>query len=96
LGAGVPGVVAAKGEAAITNLALDPDFSRQAVIEKGLALWLCAPLRSKDQVVGVMNIADRRKAYKGGRCACDRYRQPDWTGRGNAGLYTEVEGRLAI
>lgn len=64
VGEGFPGLVAANGQAIIvTDLAADPRFKRQAVVAQGFRTMASVPLRAKDQVVGVMNVADRRKTY---------------------------------
>lgn len=64
VGEGFPGLVAATGETiVVTDLAADPRFKRRAVVARGFRAMASVPLRAKDRVVGVMNVADRRKIY---------------------------------
>ncbi len=64
VGEGFPGLVAATGEAlVVADLAADPRFKRQAVLAKGFRAMASVPLRAKDRVVGVLNVADRHKTY---------------------------------
>ncbi|MFQ5854333.1 MAG: PAS domain S-box protein [Anaerolineae bacterium] len=61
---GFPGLVAATGGAiVVTDLAADPRLKRRAVVAQGFQTMACVPLRAKDRVVGVMNVADRHKVY---------------------------------
>lgn len=64
IGDGIPGVVASTGEPVIiTDLTQEPRFKRQAVIAQGIRTMASVPLRAANRVVGVMNVADRRKVY---------------------------------
>ncbi len=64
VGEGIPGLVASSGEAiVVTDLAADPRFKRRAVVAQGFRTMASVPLRAKDRVVGVMNVADRHKMY---------------------------------
>ncbi|HBY95760.1 MAG TPA: hypothetical protein DEP84_17700 [Chloroflexi bacterium] len=61
---GFPGLVAVTGEAiVVSDLAADPRFKRQAVVARGFRVMASVPLRAKDRVIGVMNVADRSKVY---------------------------------
>ncbi len=60
LGEGLPGQVAASGQAVLSRLTDDPRFIRQAIRALGFQSYACVPLRAKDRVVGVMDVADRR------------------------------------
>ncbi|MCZ7574262.1 MAG: PAS domain S-box protein [Ardenticatenaceae bacterium] len=63
VGEGFPGLVAASGELlVVTDLATDARFKRQAVVAREFRSMTSVPLRAKDRVVGVMNVACRRKA----------------------------------
>lgn len=64
LNEGFPGLVAATGETiVVTDLAVDHRFKRQAIVAHGFRTMASVPLRAKNRVVGVMNVADRHKAY---------------------------------
>lgn len=61
LGEGLPGRVAASGQAVLLHdLTSDPRFIRQKVKTLGFRSYACVPLRAKDRVVGVIDVADRR------------------------------------
>ena len=63
-GEGFPGLVAASGESIVsTDLVKDERFLRKGVVAKGIQAMASVPLRAKDQVVGVLNVADRNKEY---------------------------------
>lgn len=58
LGEGLPGLVAQSGEPVLVHdLLHDPRFIRKKVIACGLRSFAGVPLRSKNQVVGVMEVA---------------------------------------
>lgn len=58
MGEGIPGQVAQSGEALIvSNLGEDPRFLRKGVKEKGFRSLVSVPLKAKNQVLGVMNVA---------------------------------------
>lgn len=57
-GEGFPGRVAATGEAIVVHdLSRDPYFLRRAVVARGLRAFASVPLKAKDKVVGVLNVA---------------------------------------
>ncbi|MBI2334028.1 MAG: GAF domain-containing sensor histidine kinase, partial [Chloroflexi bacterium] len=63
IGEGYPGVVAQTGRPLIsTDLANDPNFLREAVVEAGFHQVLSVPLVSGERVMGIMSIATRSKA----------------------------------
>ncbi len=63
LSQGLPGRVAATGHAQVTHdLADDPRCVRGSVKSLGFQSYACVPLRAKDRVVGVMDVAHRRSA----------------------------------
>lgn len=58
VGEGVPGRVAQAGEPLfITNLVEDSRFLRKGLKERGFRSFASVPLKSKNQVLGVMNVA---------------------------------------
>ncbi len=59
---GIPGRVAATAQAELHHqLATEPAFIRLAVKDLGFQSYACVPLLAKDQVMGVLDVADRRK-----------------------------------
>jgi signal transduction histidine kinase len=64
VGEGYPGIVAQTCRPLIsTDLANDPNFSREAVVNAGFHQILSIPLVSGEHVMGVMSIATRSKAH---------------------------------
>ncbi|MFQ5923761.1 MAG: GAF domain-containing protein [Anaerolineales bacterium] len=64
VGEGFPGLVALSGEPiVVTDIASDERFQRREVVNVGIRAMASVPLRAKDRVVGVMNVADRLKTY---------------------------------
>jgi signal transduction histidine kinase len=61
LGEGITGSVAQSGKAALLeDISLDPRVAhRELIIAEGLKAYVCVPLRAKDKVLGVMNVASR-------------------------------------
>ncbi|MFN3477579.1 MAG: GAF domain-containing protein [Candidatus Methylomirabilales bacterium] len=58
MGEGIPGQVARSGEAlVVSNIVEDPRFLRKGVREKGFRSLVSVPLKAKNQVLGVMNVA---------------------------------------
>jgi signal transduction histidine kinase len=58
LGEGFPGRVAATGEAIVVHdLASDPRFLRAEIVGKGFRSLASVPLKAKDKVLGVLNVA---------------------------------------
>jgi len=62
LGEGIAGQVAELGETlAVDDVSKDPRVSRRLVLaEEGLNAFISVPLKSKEKVVGVLNIASRK------------------------------------
>lgn len=59
-GEGIAGRVAASGEPIVVDdIALDERVTRQVVRESGLHSFASIPLKAKEQIVGVMNVARR-------------------------------------
>ncbi len=57
-GEGIPGCVAVSGEAIVVrDLARDPRFLRTEVVAKGFQAFASVPLKAKEKVLGVLNIA---------------------------------------
>ncbi|MFQ5922352.1 MAG: GAF domain-containing protein, partial [Anaerolineales bacterium] len=64
IGEGFPGLVAMSGEPiVVTDIASDERFRRHEVVNAGFQVMASVPLRAKDRVVGVMNVADRQKTF---------------------------------
>lgn len=64
IGEGFPGIVAQSGKPlVVTDLSTDQRFQRQSVVDIGFQAMASVPLRAKDQVVGVINVADRNKIF---------------------------------
>lgn len=66
-GRGFPGQVAASGEAIVVHdLARDARFLRTGVVAKGFQAFASVPLRARDRVLGVLNVAafDPRRPTK--------------------------------
>lgn len=62
LGEGFPGLAVATGEPIVTQeVARDPRFARQELVEVGLQFFASLPLKAKGRVVGVVSIASRHK-----------------------------------
>lgn len=61
LGEGINGSVAQSGKAVLLeDISADPRAAhRELVIAEGLKAFICVPLRSKDKVLGVLNVASR-------------------------------------
>ncbi|MDD5095612.1 MAG: GAF domain-containing protein [Dehalococcoidia bacterium] len=60
LGEGIAGLVAQRGETLVVNdLSKDTRITRRVVSEEGLAAFVSVPLKAKENVVGVLNIASR-------------------------------------
>lgn len=63
VGEGYPGLVAQTGRPMIsTDLASDPNFLREAVVQAGFHQVLSVPLVSGERVMGVMSVATRSRA----------------------------------
>jgi signal transduction histidine kinase len=62
LGEGIGGSVAQSGKAILLeDISKDPRVAhRELVIAEGLKAYICVPLRAKDKVLGVLNVASRR------------------------------------
>jgi len=61
LGEGIAGQVAEQGETLVVDdISRDPRVSRPVVAEEGLNAFISVPLKSKEKVVGVLNIASRK------------------------------------
>ena len=62
LGEGIGGIVAQSGKAILLeDISTDPRVAhRELVIAEGLKAYICVPLRAKDKVLGVLNVASRR------------------------------------
>jgi len=61
LGEGIAGHVALKGEALVVDdISREPRITRPVVTEEGLKAFVSVPLKSKERIVGVLNIASRR------------------------------------
>jgi len=64
LGEGIAGQVAERGETLVVdNISKDPRVTRPVVFEEGLKAFVSIPLKSKERVVGVLNIASRRPRH---------------------------------
>jgi len=60
VGEGIAGQVAERGETLVVDdISRDPRVSRPVVAEEGLKAFVSVPLKSKERVVGVLNIASR-------------------------------------
>jgi signal transduction histidine kinase len=61
LGEGITGSVAQTGKAILLeDISSDPRVAhREQVIAEGLRAYICVPLRAKDKVLGVLNVASR-------------------------------------
>lgn len=58
---GIPGLVAATGEAVvIADLAEEPRFLRRSVVAAGFKTFVALPLKAKGEVAGCLNVAERR------------------------------------
>ena len=62
LGEGIGGSVAQSGKAILLeDISADPRVAhRELVIAEGLKAYICVPLRAKDKVLGVLNVASRK------------------------------------
>jgi len=62
LGEGITGNVAQSGKAILLeDISKDPRVAhREQIIAEGLKAFICVPLRAKDNVLGVLNVASRR------------------------------------
>jgi signal transduction histidine kinase len=61
LGVGITGSVAESGKAILLeDISSDPRVShREMVVSEGLKAYICVPLRARDKVLGVLNVASR-------------------------------------
>jgi signal transduction histidine kinase len=61
LGEGITGSVAESGKAILLeDISSDPRVShREMVVSEGLKAYICVPLRARDKVLGVLNVASR-------------------------------------
>jgi signal transduction histidine kinase len=61
LGEGITGSVAQSGKAILLeDISLDPRVAhRELVMAEGLKAFICVPLRARDKVLGVLNVASR-------------------------------------
>lgn len=58
---GIPGLVAATGEAVvIADLAEEPRFLRKGVVAAGFKTFVALPLKAKGEIAGCLNVAERR------------------------------------
>lgn len=58
---GIPGLVAATGEAVvIADLTEEPRFLRRSVVAAGFKTFVALPLKAKGEVAGCLNVAERR------------------------------------
>ncbi len=62
LGEGITGTVAQSGKAVLLeDISSDPRVAhRELVVAEGLKAFICVPLRARDVVLGVLNVASRR------------------------------------
>jgi len=61
LGEGIAGQVAECGETLVVDdISRDPRITRPVVTEEGLKAFVSVPLKSKERIVGVLNIASRK------------------------------------
>jgi signal transduction histidine kinase len=61
LGEGIAGQVAERGETLVVDdISRDPRVTRSVVAEEGLKAFVSVPLKYKERIVGVLNIASRR------------------------------------
>src|SRR4030043_710240 len=61
LGEGITGSVAQSGKAVLLeDISLDPRVAhRELVLAEGIKAYICVPLRARDRVLGVLNVASR-------------------------------------
>ncbi|MCJ7605745.1 MAG: GAF domain-containing sensor histidine kinase [Dehalococcoidales bacterium] len=61
LGEGITGSVAQTGKAVLLeDISSDPQVAnRETIIAEGLKAYICVPLRARDKVLGVLNVASR-------------------------------------
>ena len=65
VGEGITGIVAQTGKAVLLeDISTDPRVAhRELIIAEGLRAFICVPLRSKDKVLGVLNVASRKPRH---------------------------------
>jgi signal transduction histidine kinase/CheY-like chemotaxis protein/HAMP domain-containing protein len=69
LGEGIAGKVAADGQPALVeDIEADPRFARQNAPRYGTGSFICMPIRVRDQIIGVINLA-KKKPEAGTRTA---------------------------
>ena len=61
-GEGIAGQVVESGEGVISNLGVsDPDFAKKAEREADIKNLLCVPLKTKNEVMGVINLVNKQE-----------------------------------
>jgi signal transduction histidine kinase/CheY-like chemotaxis protein/HAMP domain-containing protein len=63
LGEGIAGKVAAEGEAVLVeDIETDPRFTRENAVRYGSGSFICMPIRVRERIIGVINLAKKKPA----------------------------------